>query len=193
MTLLLIGANALPSVQRKLLLREERHRLERDPAVRVPDVIAPMVDAAHEFRRGHHRAEVVVEPALQRAPHDLVALARLGESGVHGRPQLVHQRDALAEIRERVGRLVVLVGQRIHRPRGIGADRVLVGRVGKHWIGAARRNRRESRGLVALDRLVGVLDRPVVVGAERDRNEMSLAAALAGHDHRVVVHHRTRL
>jgi len=30
MTLLLIGANAFPTVQRKLLLREERHRLERE-------------------------------------------------------------------------------------------------------------------------------------------------------------------
>jgi len=30
MTLLLVGANAFPTVQRKLLLREERHRLERE-------------------------------------------------------------------------------------------------------------------------------------------------------------------
>ena len=30
MTLLLLGANALPSVQRKHLLREERRRLERE-------------------------------------------------------------------------------------------------------------------------------------------------------------------
>jgi hypothetical protein len=30
MTLLLLGANAVPSVQRKLVLREERRRLERE-------------------------------------------------------------------------------------------------------------------------------------------------------------------
>jgi hypothetical protein len=47
MTLLLVGANALPTVQRKQVLREERRRLERELRVeeRAGDRLAAEVDA----------------------------------------------------------------------------------------------------------------------------------------------------
>ena len=68
-------------------------------------------------------------------------------------------------------------------------DEVVVGAEGQVGVGRPGGDLLELGLLVARDRRVGVLDRPVVVGADRGRGVVALLLALGGDVDRVVVHH----
>ena len=128
-------------------------------------MIAVVVDTADELRGSEEPAIVFAQTAAERAAEHLVALARFGELGFHGRPKLVDDAEAFPEVGERVGRGVELVDQRIDGVGREGAERVFVRRVGEQGIGGARGYLGQIGLFVAAsDRFIGEFNGPIVVG-----------------------------
>ncbi len=114
-------------------------------------------------------------------------LAVLDDPRVEVFQQVGGQQDPVLGEPKRVGPQVVDVHLRV-----VVQQHVLVGRVFQVGVGRPRGDLLELGGLVPFDRLVGVLDRPVVVGADRGGDVVALLLALGGDVDRVVVHHAAR-
>ena len=82
----------------RLALFVGRDRLVRNPAIRVADVVAMMINAGDEFGGREQPVVVFVQPAAQRATEDLIAFTRFGESGFHRGPKLADDFKAPAEV-----------------------------------------------------------------------------------------------
>ena len=159
----------------RVALLGRRHRRERvAPGARR---VAHRADAADLARQHVGRARDVAQRVADRALEDVVVLVRAERPALLALEQLLGDADALLRERDDVAAEVEL--QRL----GIDADEVvLVGAVGEQRLGAARRDllerstlfgRRQSRR----QRLVRVLDRPVVVRPERVAERRAVALA----------------
>ncbi|EWS57824.1 hypothetical protein Y694_04242 [Methylibium sp. T29-B] len=170
-------------VERQALLRG-RQRLQRvSPAARRITQRPHAADLARQHGRGTAQ---IAQRIADRAPQHRVVAARRQRAPLLARQQVARDREALAGEGHRIVAEVEL--QRL----GVDAQRVvLVGAVGQLGFGAAGGDARQFGRLVGRgERLVAVLDGPVVVGTERGLERH--AAGLAGRRQvdGGVLHHR---
>ena len=172
----------------RLALFIGRDRLVRNPAVRVADVVAMMINAADEFGGREQPVVVFVQPATQRATEDLIAFTRFGESGFHRAPKLADDVKAPAEVGERIGRGVELIVERVDSVRRKSSKRVFVRGIRQHRVSGTRSDSRQISLFIPLKRFVCVFDGPVVVRPKRHRNKVALPLAFRSDDDGIVVH-----
>ncbi len=121
------------------------------------------------------RAERAAEPGPRFVIADHLLVEILEQFGSQG--------DAPPAVGQRV------VGQVVGVDLRIIVHEVVVGPEGEVGVGRLRGNLLELGGLIAFDRLVGIFDGPVIVGADRGRSVVALLLSLGGDIDRVVVHH----
>src|SRR5690606_33824869 len=120
------------------------------------------------------------EAGQQRAALPRRIFASLRRALLHALPQLARELQALAEVGQRVVAEVEAIDQRIDAVVARAAAGIGVVGEGQQRVGGAAPGDARQLGLLLrrLDRLVGVLDRPVVVRA--DGGVVEAALLLAG-------------
>ena len=162
-----------------------RHARHDALGLHAADVFADVVGRHAQLPEGlKHRAA-----GTQRV------LAGFGLARLHTLPQLLAELEALLGVGQRVVAEVALVGARVEAVVGAANALVEVVAIGQLRLGRARRDLGELGGFL-LRRgpwgkgLVGVLDGPVVVGAQRRVRQRGPGLTLERQVVGVVVHHR---
>ena len=159
----------------------DRH--DRVAGVLVGLVVARDRLAADELRGQGGAVAALVDQDAERPPGPGPRVAVLDHAGVQVLEQLGRQGDPI---------LAELAGVRTQvEPVDVGIvveEGVLVGRVDQVVLGSTRGDLLQLGRLVTVDRLVGVLDGPVVIGADGGRVVVALLLSLGCDVDRAVVH-----
>ena len=163
---------------------------QRRLAVGVALVVAVHVDAADLAGHESHHSVVFVHDDRQRLADAVVSFARLDHAVDQSGENLIDQFQPPAGELDRVFAEI----EAIHARIGLERADVFVGGISQRRLVAARGDLSSSAASpsrAAGQRLVAVLDRPVVIGADASHEVIALLSTLRRDIDRDVVHHRS--